>query len=64
MPLGAEACGPVVMDDLILITPQHPGELDGASADSPASHWPDGGTSQPRSAVVAVWKSGGGDIGS
>jgi secreted PhoX family phosphatase len=38
---------------------QHPGELDDASADNPASHWPDGGDAQPRPAVVAVWKSGG-----
>jgi hypothetical protein len=55
VPRGAETCGPVVQDDFVLVSVQHPGELDGASADNPLSHWPDGGTSQPRPAVVAVW---------
>ena len=56
VPRGAEACGPVIEDDLVLVSAQHPGELDGASADNPASHWPDGGDSQPRPSVVAVWR--------
>jgi secreted PhoX family phosphatase len=56
VPRGAEACGPVIEDDLVLVSAQHPGELDGASADKPASHWPDGGDSQPRPSVVAVWR--------
>jgi secreted PhoX family phosphatase len=56
VPDGAETCGPVVTDDFVLVSVQHPGELDGASADNPLSHWPDGGTSQPRPSVVAVWK--------
>lgn len=56
VPRGAEACGPVIEDDLMLVSAQHPGELDGASADKPASHWPDGGDSQPRPSVVAVWR--------
>ncbi|GAA2814242.1 PhoX family phosphatase [Saccharopolyspora taberi] len=56
VPRGAEACGPVIEDDLVLVSAQHPGELDGASADNPVSHWPDGGDSQPRPSVVAVWK--------
>ena len=56
VPRGAEACGPVIADDLVLVSAQHPGEVDGASADNPASHWPDGGGSQPRPSVVAVWK--------
>jgi uncharacterized protein len=56
VPHGAETCGPVVTDDFVLVSVQHPGELDGASADNPLSHWPDGGTSQPRPSVVAVWK--------
>jgi len=55
VPRGAETCGPVVGDRLVTVCVQHPGEVDGASADSPASHWPDGGASQPRPAVVAVW---------
>ncbi|GAB3438001.1 PhoX family protein [Actinophytocola sediminis] len=56
VPHGAETCGPVVTDDFVLVSVQHPGELTGASADNPLSHWPDGGTSQPRPSVVAVWK--------
>ncbi|HEX2132041.1 MAG TPA: PhoX family phosphatase [Actinophytocola sp.] len=56
VPHGAETCGPVVTDDFVLVSVQHPGELDGANADNPLSHWPDGGDSQPRPSVVAVWK--------
>ncbi|WP_093419783.1 PhoX family protein [Saccharopolyspora flava] len=56
VPRGAEACGPVIEDDLVLISAQHPGEVDGANADNPASHWPDGGTTQPRPSVVAIWR--------
>ncbi len=54
VPRGAEACGPVIEDDLVLVSAQHPGEVDGANADNPASHWPDGGATQPRPSVVAV----------
>ena len=57
VPIGAETCGPVIKDDFVLVSVQHPGELDGASADNPASHWPDGGDSQPRPSVVAVYRS-------
>lgn len=56
VPRGAEAAGPVVEDDVVLISVQHPGEVDGANADNPVSHWPDGGRSQPRPSVVAVWR--------
>jgi secreted PhoX family phosphatase len=56
VPIGAETCGPVVRDDFVLVSAQHPGELDDASADNPASHWPDGGDSQPRPSVVAVYR--------
>ncbi|MQA08533.1 MAG: DUF839 domain-containing protein [Pseudonocardiaceae bacterium] len=56
VPIGAETCGPVLEKDFVLVSVQHPGELDGASADNPGSHWPDGGDSQPRPSVVAVWK--------
>ncbi|GAB3506038.1 PhoX family protein [Amycolatopsis cihanbeyliensis] len=58
VPRGAETCGPVIDDRVVTVCVQHPGELDGASADEPASHWPDGGDSQPRPAVVAVWNPG------
>ncbi|WP_199440546.1 PhoX family protein [Umezawaea beigongshangensis] len=58
VPRGAETCGPVITDRVVTVCVQHPGEVDGASADAPASHWPDGGASQPRPSVVAVWKPG------
>jgi len=58
VPRGGETCGPVIGERVITICVQHPGEIDGATADNPASHWPDGGTSQPRPSVVAVWKKG------
>lgn len=54
VPTGAECCGPVIGPDFVLVSVQHPGELPGADPGHPASHWPDGGDSQPRSAVVAV----------
>ncbi|PKW13339.1 PhoX family protein [Saccharopolyspora spinosa] len=63
VPHGAETCGPVIRDKFVTVCVQHPGELDGASADKPASHWPDGGNSQPRPSVVAVWRKDGGEIG-
>ncbi|PRX47657.1 hypothetical protein B0I33_105237 [Prauserella shujinwangii] len=56
VPVGAEACGPVVTDDLVLVAVQHPGE--GGTPADPESHWPDGGDTQPRPSVVAVWKEG------
>ncbi|WP_020669153.1 PhoX family protein [Amycolatopsis nigrescens] len=58
VPHGAETCGPVIGDQVVTVCVQHPGEVDGASADKPVSHWPDGGGSQPRPSVVAVWKPG------
>ncbi|MCA0154574.1 PhoX family phosphatase [Tsukamurella sp. M9C] len=63
VPFGAETCGPVVRDNRVLVAVQHPGETDDATADKPTSHWPDGGSSQPRPSVVAVWKKSG-NIGS
>lgn len=59
VPIGAETCGPVITDDLITVSVQHPGEGDEHSLDDPLSHWPDGGISPARPAVVAVWKSDG-----
>ncbi|CCH35658.1 PhoX family phosphatase [Actinosynnema sp. NPDC047251] len=58
VPRGAETCGPVIGERVVTVCVQHPGELDGASADRPASHWPDGGDAQPRPSVVAVWREG------
>jgi hypothetical protein len=58
VPRGAETCGPIITERVVTVCVQHPGEVDGATADNPVSHWPDGGTSQPRPSVVAVWKQG------
>ncbi|MBP2321906.1 secreted PhoX family phosphatase [Kibdelosporangium banguiense] len=58
VPRGGETCGPIVQERVVTVCVQHPGEVDGANADNPVSHWPDGGASQPRPAVVAVWKPG------
>lgn len=64
VPLGAETCGPVVQDKHILVAVQHPGEIDGASAEAPASQWPDGPEGAlPRPSVVNVTKEGFGSIG-
>ncbi|SDN23960.1 hypothetical protein SAMN04489726_5670 [Allokutzneria albata] len=63
VPIGAECCGPIITERHVLVSVQHPGELDGANVEKPASHWPDGGSSQPRPSVVAVFKKDGGRIG-
>ena len=54
VPIGAETCGPVVTSDFVLVAVQHPGE--NATPAAPTSHWPDGGTSLARPAIVSVWK--------
>jgi uncharacterized protein len=59
VPKGAETCGPVITDDLVTVCVQHPGESDDNTLDNPLSHWPDGGNTPARPAVVAVWKAGG-----
>ncbi|MGE3285790.1 MAG: PhoX family phosphatase [Pseudonocardia sp.] len=56
VPVGAECCGPVVTDEFTLIAVQHPGDVDGASPGAPASTWPDGSGSQPRPAIVNIWR--------
>src|SRR5690606_39055439 len=61
VPIGAEACGPVVTDDVALVAVQHPGGV--GNAEEPLSRWPDGGDSPARPAIVAVWKKDGGRIG-
>ncbi|MFI1566926.1 PhoX family protein [Streptomyces sp. NPDC020490] len=63
VPTGAETCGPVVQDRRVLVAVQHPGEVDGASVEKPASTWPDGPGRIVRPAVVAVWREDGRDIG-
>jgi hypothetical protein len=63
VPTGAETCGPVVQEDRVLVAVQHPGEVDGASVEDPASVWPDGPGKIVRPSVVCVWRRDGGDIG-
>ncbi|MET9861004.1 PhoX family phosphatase [Streptomyces smyrnaeus] len=63
VPTGAETCGPLVQDRRVLVAVQHPGEVDGASVEQPASSWPDGPGSYVRPAVVAVWPKDGSDVG-
>jgi secreted PhoX family phosphatase len=58
VPVGGETCGPVVTEDFVLISVQHPGDVDGASPAAPASTWPDGPGTQPRPAVVTIWHEG------
>ncbi|MEV7679071.1 PhoX family protein [Streptomyces sp. NPDC088341] len=63
VPNGAETCGPLIQDRRVLVAVQHPGELDGATVEKPASAWPDGPGKMVRPSVVAVWRKDGGDIG-
>ncbi|MGW7272344.1 PhoX family protein [Streptomyces sp. NPDC054864] len=63
MPKGAETCGPLIQDNRVLVSVQHPGEIDGASVEKPASVWPDGPGKIVRPSVVSVWRKDGCDIG-
>ncbi|MGW0122680.1 PhoX family protein [Streptomyces sp. NPDC003327] len=63
VPKGAETCGPIIQDRRVVVAVQHPGEIDGASVEKPASTWPDGPGRIVRPSVVAVWREDGGDIG-
>ncbi|MEU0565271.1 PhoX family phosphatase [Nonomuraea sp. NPDC005983] len=64
VPVGAETCGPMVTEDQlsVFVAVQHPGEIDGATPDKPASRWPDG--DQPRPSVAVAWHGQGKKIGS
>ncbi|MFP3989105.1 PhoX family protein [Streptomyces sp. E11-3] len=63
VPAGAETCGPIVQDRRVLVAVQHPGEVDGATVENPASAWPDGPGKHVRPSVVAVWRKDGRNIG-
>ncbi|MFJ6517634.1 PhoX family protein [Streptomyces filamentosus] len=63
VPKGAETCGPLIQDRRVLVSVQHPGEIDGASVEKPASTWPDGPGKIVRPSVVSVWRADGRDIG-
>jgi secreted PhoX family phosphatase len=58
VPVGGECCGPVICDEFVLISVQHPGDLDDASPEAPRSVFPDGPGTQPRPSVVNIWKVG------
>ncbi|MEU4656077.1 PhoX family phosphatase [Streptomyces sp. NPDC023723] len=62
VPTSAECCGPVIGEDFVLVSVQHPGEVPGADPLHPASHWPDGGSAQPRASVVVVRRTDGGPV--
>ncbi|SNT44095.1 hypothetical protein SAMN05216276_104345 [Streptosporangium subroseum] len=66
VPAFAETCGPLISSDQrsVFVAVQHPGESTGATPEAPTSHWPDGGTSQPRPSVAVVWHKQGKKIGS
>jgi secreted PhoX family phosphatase len=54
-PKDAELTGPYFSPDgrTLFLSVQHPGETT-TNLDAPTSHWPNGGTEMPRSAVVAI----------
>ncbi len=64
VPVGAESTGPFITADdrSVFVAVQHPGEVTGASIDSPASTWPDGDFAKP--GVVVAWRLDGGPVGS
>ncbi|MER7816115.1 PhoX family protein [Streptomyces sp. NPDC096153] len=63
VPKGAETCGPIIQDRRVLVAVQHPGEIDGATVEKPASAWPDGPGRVVRPSVVAVYRKDGRHIG-
>ncbi|MEH1012345.1 PhoX family phosphatase [Micromonospora sp. CPCC 206060] len=64
VPIGAETCGPFITTDdrSVFVAVQHPGEINGATIEKPASTWPDGDFAKP--SVVVAWRLDGGPIGS
>ncbi|MGP4043267.1 PhoX family protein [Streptomyces sp. 2A115] len=63
MPKGAETCGPIIQGRRVVVAVQHPGEIDGATVEKPASTWPDGPGKIVRPSVVAAWPKDGGYVG-
>jgi secreted PhoX family phosphatase len=63
VPIGAEQASAYVLDDnkSVVVSVQHPGEIDDASVDDPASTWPNGDFAKP--AVVVAWRLDGREIG-
>jgi uncharacterized protein len=58
VPVGAETCGPLVMPDgqTVIVAVQHPGEVDGATFEDPASTWPHTDPF-PRPAVICAYRT-------
>ena len=64
VPIGAETCGPLISRDgrTVFAAVQHPGELDDATFENPASTWPH--TDRfPRPGVICSYRVDGGRIG-
>ncbi|MFP5335910.1 MAG: PhoX family protein [Actinomycetes bacterium] len=66
VPTGGETCGPVIDDESasVFVAVQHPGDVDGATPENPASTFPYGRTvyradnvKGPRPAVVQVYRT-------
>jgi secreted PhoX family phosphatase len=57
VPVGAEACGPLVSEDgrSVWVAVQHPGEVDGATFENQASTWPHT-HDYPRPGVVVTYR--------
>jgi uncharacterized protein len=65
-PTGCEICGPCFTPDgrTLFLSIQHPGDDKGSTFENPSTRWPDfKGDMPPRSSVLAITRSDGGDIG-
>ena len=65
VPVGAECSGPLISRDgkTVFVAVQHPGEVDGATFEDPASTWPHDNRF-PRPSVVTAYRIDQGRVGS